>query len=313
MKILKKIENLKNKISLKKSKKVALIIIFVILLLLLMILKITGESNKVESKSNVNIIEIIGEDKGKIQIEEKQLDEIDEKESIRPLISNLSNKEDKIVKVDNVENKNINSSIDNPISNNLLEENVDKEENKNENAVEMQENINDDNIEAYITGKIVTENFEGKHISKIIVYKTSDTREENDQLDPREVIAEVTTREDGNFIIKVEEIEEYDIVVIKDGYLRYRVLGIEVVNGEKTILDQYSLIAGDVIETGEIKIDDLADLNYNIGIVITEENKEEKGIYDLNEDGIIDKLDTDIIKKNYGKLAQSIEWIKMTI
>ena len=54
----------------------------------------------------------------------------------------------------------------------------------------------------------------------------------------------------------------------------------------------------------------MVDLNDNIGVVITEENKATKETYDLNEDGIVDKLDRDILKKNYGKLEETVEWVK---
>lgn len=63
-------------------------------------------------------------------------------------------------------------------------------------------------------------------------------------------------------------------------------------------------------ENGEIEIDDLVDINDNYGIVITEKNKETKGKYDLNEDGKIDLKDRDILKKNYGKEAETIRWKK---
>ena len=37
-------------------------------------------------------------------------------------------------------------------------------------------------------------------------------------------------------------------------------------------------------------------------------NNETKGKYDLNGDGIIDILDRNILKKNYGKIAETIKW-----
>ena len=40
-----------------------------------------------------------------------------------------------------------------------------------------------------------------------------------------------------------------------------------------------------------------------------DENKDEKSIYDLNEDGVIDKLDRNILKKNYSKQSQTVKWV----
>ena len=45
-------------------------------------------------------------------------------------------------------------------------------------------------------------------------------------------------------------------------------------------------------------------MNNNYGVT-TEENK----IYDLNEDGKINSLDRNILKKNYGKKVQTIKWV----
>ena len=60
-----------------------------------------------------------------------------------------------------------------------------------------------------------------------------------------------------------------DIVVTKEGYLEYRVVQVEVSQGEKTTLDEHKLIAGDTVTTGEIEIDDLVALNENIGTIIS--------------------------------------------
>lgn len=147
-----------------------------------------------------------------------------------------------------------------------------------------------------IKGTILTQNFENKHVSKIILLKEN------------EIIKEVETNEDGSYEIDIEEIGTYDIKVTKSGYLSYTVKNIEMTAGRVVDIGEYNLIAGDVVETGEIEIDDLVTLNDNYGVNITEENKETKSIYDLNEDGIIDTLDRNILKANYGKIAESIEW-----
>ena len=170
-----------------------------------------------------------------------------------------------------------------------------------------------------IVGKILTENAEGKHKSTVYVYKTSDTKPEDPEnyllpdktinTNVREIIDTVETNEDGTFVVQVPNIEQYDIVVMKSGYLDYRVLKIGVTKGEKTELDEYKLMAGDVRPTNEIQIDDLVALNDNFGVTITEVNKAQKAIYDLNEDGTIDKLDRNILKKNYGKKAKTVTWV----
>lgn len=126
-----------------------------------------------------------------------------------------------------------------------------------------------------------------------------------------EIITNVKTQEDGTYEIKVYEPGLYDLEITKLGYLNIKIINIEV--GEKDDIievEEQTLIAGDVAVSGEIEIDDLVDLNENIGEEITEENKETKSIFDLNEDGTIDMLDRVILKKNYGKIAEPIQWVK---
>ena len=160
---------------------------------------------------------------------------------------------------------------------------------------------------ASISGKILTENTEEKYKSTIKLYKSTDTSNPVKQME---------TEEDGTFNITIEESGKYDLVACKDGYLNYKVTGIEVIKGEETILDEHKLIAGNVVENSEestleeqIEIDDLVALNNNYGEIITDEDKETRAIYDLNEDGVVNKLDRDILKKNYGKKAETIEWV----
>ena len=160
---------------------------------------------------------------------------------------------------------------------------------------------------ASISGKILTENTEEKYKSTIKLYKSTDTSNPVKQME---------TEEDGTFNITIEESGKYDLVACKDGYLNYKVTGIEVIKGEETILDEHKLIAGNVVKNSEestleeqIEIDDLVALNNNYGEIITDEDKETRAIYDLNEDGVVNKLDRDILKKNYGKKSETIEWV----
>lgn len=164
-----------------------------------------------------------------------------------------------------------------------------------------------------IAGKIITENVKGEHISVVTVYKMGETREK---------VAEATTKTDGSFKILMyitgeydTEIlnENYEVVVTKAGYLDYTVQNIKLEEGKEVRLDDYELIAGDVAVTGEIEIDDLVDLNDNLGVIITEENMSEMSIYDLNEDGVIDRLDRNILKKNYGKKSEVLDYSLINI
>ncbi len=159
-----------------------------------------------------------------------------------------------------------------------------------------------------IEGKILTENVNGQHKSQITVYKTADTRAEYDPTNAREVIKQVETNIDGTFIIDIEDIEKYDVLVTKPGYLDYRVIKIQAKAGEKITLDDYKLIAGDVVKTGEIEIDDLVRIGEHYGTVtVANQATEEK--YDFTGDAKIDKADRNILKKNYGKKAETIEWV----
>ena len=164
---------------------------------------------------------------------------------------------------------------------------------------------------ASISGKILTENTKEKYKSTIKLYKSTDT------INP---VKQMETEEDGTFNITIEESGIYNLVACKDGYLNYKVTGIEVIKGEETILDEHKLLAGNVVKNGEnsaleeqIEIDDLVALNNNYGEIITDEDKVTRAIYDLNEDGVVNKLDRDILKKNYGKKAETIEWINPNI
>ena len=164
---------------------------------------------------------------------------------------------------------------------------------------------------SYITGKILTENANGEHISTITVYEVGADG------DPDKEVKKVQTNPDGTFKIlmymegqddEAVLLKKYKIVATKNSYLDYIVTNIEITENEITRLEPYNLVAGDIIKTGEIEIDDLVSLNDNVGITITED-KLEKQIYDLNEDGIVDKLDRDILKKNYSKKTEVIKWI----
>ena len=144
--------------------------------------------------------------------------------------------------------------------------------------------------EAVISGKIRTENFENKHLANVELYDKQG-----------KLIAQAETTQAGSYELFVKE-GNYDLYIKKPGYLEVKVIDIKIENLDQEIeIPDYRLIAGDVIKSGEIDIDDLVALNDNYKIKLTEENNEQKGIYDLNEDGEIDEKDRSILKKNYGE------------
>ena len=64
-----------------------------------------------------------------------------------------------------------------------------------------------------------------------------------------------------------------------------------------------------MVETGEIEIDDLVAIADNYGIADEQEENKDRQKYDLNEDGVVDKLDRNILKANYGKLNEVVQWV----
>ena len=162
-----------------------------------------------------------------------------------------------------------------------------------------------------LVGKIITQAADQNNQSAtVIIYRTDDTREEDDSVDPREIVKQIEVNPDGTYALDLEE-GTYDLVVKKLSYLEYRLTGIEIT--EETELEDISILAGDVIQTGEIEIDDLVNLNDKFGITIDpplEDGTVDEDIkYDLNEDGIVNYMDRNILKENYGKKNETVEWV----
>lgn len=166
----------------------------------------------------------------------------------------------------------------------------------------------------YITGKIETENVNGEHISEITVYKLGDIKEE---------IMTVKTDSDGIFRVLMytpdQDAKEvldtkYEIVISKNGYLDYIVTDIILIENTEIDIGEYKLIAGDIVKTGEINLDDLVEINDNYGITVSSENGEEdeNERYDFNGDGIVNLLDRIILKGNYGKQAEIVVWQELS-
>lgn len=174
--------------------------------------------------------------------------------------------------------------------------------------------IDDTEERTTIKGKIITDNVNGEHISDITVYKIV----EEDGITRREIYKQTRTQADGTFNIcmydttDLEEIlqAKYELVITKTGYLSYTIENIVLEADKEYDIGEYTSIAGDVIENGEINIGDLVSLNDNFGKSIVSENgeKAETAKYDLNEDGNLDLLDRDILKKNYGKRTEVVAW-----
>lgn len=149
-----------------------------------------------------------------------------------------------------------------------------------------------------ISGKVITQAVDKtKQNATITLYKAG----------TEDIVKQVDTELDGTYTIEVEP-EKYDVVVTKESYLEYKVTNVIVSRGRDITLDDISILAGDIIKTGEIEIDDLVALNDNYG-AIEQEEKLEKAKYDLNEDGIVNKLDRNILKANYGKKNTEIQWV----
>ena len=166
-----------------------------------------------------------------------------------------------------------------------------------------------------ISGTITTENTNKKYIATIKLYKAGTEETETTGTNTTETgatettaLKEVETGEDGKYEFDVEA-GTYDVVIEKAGYLKYTLKNIEIAEGDKIDLGENQLIAGDINGDGEIEISDLVGLNDNVGTTITDDDKSQKSIYDLNEDGTIDKLDRNILKKNYGKKAKTVKWV----
>ena len=171
---------------------------------------------------------------------------------------------------------------------------------------------------SYISGKILTENVNGEHISELEIYKKIQEEKENangtkEIVETLELVKKEKTKQDGTFKIVMYipgEDEpsilehEYVLKVKKDGYLDYTVEEILLEEEKSSNIGEYKLIAGDVTSNGKINIDDLVRLNNNFSKSSLDGASVNAKICDLNEDGIVDRLDRDILRRNYGRISQ---------
>lgn len=183
----------------------------------------------------------------------------------------------------------------------------------------------------YIIGKITTENVNGVHEAEVNVYEvtenTGQTLVENSFIGEdgkvRTKVAKADTKSNGSYKILMARPDEegnydedilkanYEVVVTKPGYLSYTVTDVKLKADEVSKIEDYKLIAGDTVETGEIEIDDLVDINENYGLAVdySEGVNDANAKYDFNGDGAVDNIDRDILKKNYGKKAEKVKWV----
>ena len=163
-----------------------------------------------------------------------------------------------------------------------------------------------------IAGTIsIPENVNNEHIAKITIYRSSDTRPIDDKDDPREVIASGESSPDGKFDIVVPDEDIYDVVITKPGHLTYTIRRVKTTIGKTSVIAGVKeLIAGDVIASGLIEADDLANIVDHYGTLpIINDNSSQADIeyyqnevrFDLNGDGLINRLDRAILKKNYDR------------
>ena len=152
---------------------------------------------------------------------------------------------------------------------------------------------------ATISGRFLTENWQGTHISSITLYKSSDANHENPVLQQQ-------TNQDGTFHFTLEDIDLYDLVVAKESYLSYTILQINTKQAKTIVIPDYKLLVGDFIPNEQIGMSDWRSLLNQKNKPVTSLNK----IYDVNCDGVIDDLDIAIVKPNFGKIAEPVIWSK---
>lgn len=145
-----------------------------------------------------------------------------------------------------------------------------------------------------ISGSILTENKFGKHTADIIVY---------DKITKQE-ITKASANEDGTFEMEIS-LGEFDIVIKKEGYLKYTLTNVKLTDGieEKVDLGEFKIYAGDINGSGEVELDDLVAINDKINY-----ESETNTIYDLNGDGKVDILDRNMLKANYGKKEEKVSY-----
>lgn len=295
------------------------------------------DNNKNNKKKvlNENKKEPIIEDEKNIKVEENTVnnnkDNKIEEDKTNKIENNKNNNQENIVDKEKEENKENDKT--NNIQNNEEDNKEEKDETNNSsegnnennkpNEEESKEPIQQEEIKRkyYIEGKVITENANNEHIATITLYRAGNTEGLGTQ------IAQVKTNKDGTFKIPIyeakeseiidlnnndipDEIEEtYNIKITKLSYLKHIITDIKFNNNTDNIqIGTIELIAGDIDETDDIEILDLSRVMHVCGQDITKINEKEILKCDLNEDGKVDELDSNILTKNYGKIAKKEAW-----
>ena len=156
--------------------------------------------------------------------------------------------------------------------------------------------IRDDKVQ--ISGNVLTENEFNEHTATVVIYDKI-TKEE---------VTKSSTNEDGTFEIEIS-LGTYDIVIEKNGYLRYTLTDAQFKDGieENIDLGEFKIYAGDLDGSGRIELNDLVTINDQI-ILELDNQVEANQMYDLNGDGKIDVLDRDMLKTNYSKQEEIVKW-----
>ena len=134
-----------------------------------------------------------------------------------------------------------------------------------------------------LEGKVTTENIHGIYNATVQVIENNT------------VIEEVQTEDDGTYEIELPD-GTYDVKINKPSYLSYTIKDI-LVQGETEIqLNTINLAAGEIVEDGVINLFDVVRIiSYFYDGPHTPEGDLK---HDLNEDGIVDMSDVDIVMNN---------------
>ena len=149
-----------------------------------------------------------------------------------------------------------------------------------------------------IKGQVVTANYQDEHIAIIAIYEI--------QGGQKTLTQTLTTPNNGEFNVSVPS-GTYEIVVEKLSCLDYTITDI-ICDGTIADLGKIKLRAGDVDGNQLVNMADLNAVITVFGATMGQGNYAAK--FDLNEDGVIDQADVDILDSNYLKAAVTENYVK---